>query len=75
MKWTPRHWNDVLAILLLIGLPLYWRWLMAAGISQDVLMVIVGALLGHFGQVVTYYFRKAPPSQETEPNPDTVAHG
>ena len=60
MRWVPKNWNDVLAIVLVIGLPLYWRWLLAAGISEELLNVIIGALLIRFGDVVQYYFRRAP---------------
>lgn len=76
MKFAPKNWNDVLAIILVVGLPLYWRWLLALGLPTEIVMVIIGALIGNFGQVVTYYFRKAPPGAETEGNPDTLPpHG
>ena len=62
-RLLPANWNDVLAIILLIGLPVFWGWLLKQGIPQEVMLLLLGALLGHFGQIVTYYFRKSPPAE------------
>lgn len=52
-QWTPRRWNDVLAILILVLLPAYW-WL---GQPSD---TIVGTTLAGWLLVVQFFFRKTP---------------
>ena len=53
MPWQPRTWNDILAIVLLLGLPLYW-WLASPN------EMITGATIAAFTLCVQYYYRRAP---------------
>lgn len=62
MRWLPRTWNDILAVLLLVGLPLYWWLAQPSG-------AIEGATLAVFTLVAQYFFRRAPPSEETRAGP------
>lgn len=62
MKWLPRTWNDILAILLILGLPLYW-WL---AVPNE---MITGATIAVFTLVAQYYFRRAPETPTTTEPP------
>jgi hypothetical protein len=62
MRWLPRNWNDVLALILFLMLPVYWGWLLKAGVPEATINMIVGAGLVWFADVVKFYFRKGPPT-------------
>jgi hypothetical protein len=53
VKWIPKTWNDILSVVLLIGLPAYW-W--AANPNE----MIIGATVAVFTLVAQFYFRRAP---------------
>jgi hypothetical protein len=63
VRFAPKNWNDILAIVLLAGLPIYFGWLLKAGVTEQAVMLIVGQALGWLGQVVTFYFRKSAPPE------------
>jgi hypothetical protein len=65
MKWAPANWNDILAPFMLLGLPLLWVF---ASLPE----IVLGATIAGWTLVVQYFWRKAPPGMETEPNPDTL---
>ncbi len=65
MKWSPANWNDMLAPFVLIGLPFLW-------VAFSLPDIVLGATIAGWTLVIQYYWRKAPPGTETEPNPDTL---
>lgn len=61
----PRNWNDWLALLILVGLPVIW-------VTYKLEDVLLGGTLSGWTLVIQYYYRRAP-----DPEPPTVveAHG
>jgi hypothetical protein len=59
MKWYPRRWNDILALLLLVGLPIY----LAVVKPSD---IVVGSFVTGWTLVVQFYFRRAPEDPQGE---------
>lgn len=59
----PRIWNDWLALLLLVGLPLLW-------VFYRLPEILEGGTLAGWTLVVQYYFRRSPGNGE-----DVVPHG
>lgn len=61
MKMGWKTFNDRLAILLLVIIPVIWlqKWV-------DTPDTVNGALIATWTMVVQYYFRKAPPATGTE---------
>jgi hypothetical protein len=53
MRWLPRHWNDILAVVMIFGLPIYW-WVAAPN------EMITGATIAGWTLCAQYYYRKAP---------------
>lgn len=58
MGW--KKFNDRLALLLIIVIPLLWVTMAWTGLPETV----VGATILAWGLVVQYYFRKGPPKDE-----------
>ena len=56
----PKSWNDILALLLLVVIPLLWglQGLKVIALAGEV----TGALIATWTMVVQYYFRRAPPT-------------
>lgn len=73
MRWAPRKFNDTLALVVLIWILALFTYIVWAGIKVDAVGMIVGALIGWGGTILTFFFRKAPP--EENPAPDAVPHG
>lgn len=61
----PKRWNDWLAVLLLVGVPLLWLY----GNLSD---MVVGATISGWTLVVQYYFRKKEDNAAEQP---PVPHG
>ena len=59
MAW--KNFNDRLALLLIITIPL--MWIMHASKSISLPPEVVGALIATWTLVIQYYFRKAPPGE------------
>ncbi len=79
-KFGPQNWNDILALVLLFGFPAFWVFLLASGVAENILLLLLGATIGFVGQVVTFYFRKSPPEitggvTTTTTTIDTVTKG
>ena len=53
--------NDRLAILLLVGIPVIWLLDAWNGIELKLASEVSGALIATWTMIITYYFRKAPP--------------
>lgn len=53
MKGMPRVWNDYLAVLILLGVPLLWVF---AALNE----IVLGATISGWTLVIQYYFRRAP---------------
>ena len=53
MRGFPRIWNDWLALLILIGVPVLW----VTGVLNEVL---IGVTSAGWTLVVQFYFRRAP---------------
>lgn len=60
MRFWPRKFNDLLALLIIVGLPVYW----AAFRPED---IVVGTTLGGWTLVCQFYFRKAQGEPEAKP--------
>jgi hypothetical protein len=78
MKFAPQNWNDILSLVLLFGFPAFWVFLLASGVAENILLLLLGATIGFVGQVVTYYFRKSPPDvgiTTTTTTTDTTTRG
>ena len=59
----PKSWNDILALILIVGIPALW----VLGLEYQARNVpldgeIKGALILAWGLIIQYYFRKAPPN-------------
>lgn len=54
MPGKPRIWNDWLALIILLGVPMLWVF---GGLSETV----TGATITGWTTVLFFYFRKAPP--------------
>lgn len=69
LKRLAVHFNDGLAVLLIVGVLTFWAALPRLGLPEEQGSLIVGAGIVWIGQVVTYYFRKRPdePSQPSVP--------
>ena len=51
MRFLPRRFNDFLALLIVVGLPVYWAVFQPAEI-------VIGTTLGGWTLCVQFYFRK-----------------
>lgn len=52
MRWTPQNWNDVLSLILMVGIMMVW-------IFKPVDGEVNGALISVFTLVAQFYYRKA----------------
>jgi hypothetical protein len=64
-RLLPANWNDVLSIILLVGIPVLW-------VAFTLPPSVEGATIVVWTLVAQFYFRKTPAVTETEGNPDTV---
>lgn len=53
MKLAPQNWNDTLSLLLIFIIPLMW-W------KANLPETVNGALILAWGNIIQFYFRKAP---------------
>lgn len=64
MRFAPRNFNDLLALILVtftFGLWVYLVTQVVAGrVAVEAVAIIVTATITTLGQVVTFYFRKKP---------------
>jgi len=60
-----KNFNDSLATLLLLGLPV--MWVADAYFKLGLPGEVIGATIAAFTLVVTFYFRKQPPNGEPKP--------
>lgn len=72
MKWAPTRFNDTLAGIVLAWILALFTYIVWAGIQVDTVGMIVGALIGWGGTVLTFYFRKKPSDGG---DPPIVPHG
>ena len=63
----PKTFNDLLAILVLVLMAAMWLVLSRTGLAVEQQGLIIGASIVWIGQIVTHYWRKAPPSNGTPP--------
>jgi len=61
-RFVPQNFNDTLALLLLIGLPV--MWVAGSHFKLKLPGEIIGVTIAAFTLVVQFYFRKAPPNGE-----------
>lgn len=73
MRWTPQKWNDTFGIIIFLALLVFTAWLLLTGVDKDIITILIGAEIAWIGQIVSFYFRKAP--SEPEPPTEPVPHG
>mgnify|MGYP001593018987 FL=1 len=62
-----KAFNDRLALLVLIGIPVLWLLDAKGWVTLD--PQVMGALILTWGIVIQYYFRRAPPDTDGPPAP------
>ena len=58
----PHNWNDVLSLIVIIGVPVLWLLDAYGPIDITLSEAVIGATILAWGNVVQFYFRRAPPS-------------
>lgn len=67
MRWLPHNWNDAFAWWVFTVSTAVDVWLVGySGVEREVVTLILGAQFGWIAGIVTYYWRKAPPSNGQE---------
>ena len=57
----PKRWNDLLALIVIALIVGSWALLSRVGLSQEQQGLIIGAGIVWVGNIVQFYFRRAPP--------------
>ena len=71
MRLLPKNWNDVLSLILIVGIFILWT---RFELPEDV----KGATIMVLASIVSFYFRKAPPepgNNQPPPGETPIPHG
>lgn len=60
-RLLPHNWNDVLAFMLLIAIPMVWVLAGRGWMDLTKLGDVNGVLITTWTLIIQYYFRRAPP--------------
>lgn len=66
-RLLPHNWNDMLAVMLLIIIPLLWILAGSGRIDLTKLGDLNGALIATWTLIIQFYFRRAPPGNGGTP--------
>lgn len=75
MRWFPQKFNDSFAILVFLSLLAFTGWLLQQQVEKDVVLLLLGAEIAWIGNIVQFFYRKAPTEPDPPPEPREPPRG